>query len=69
MEVEVAATMRAVVLTGPGPVENLVLRDPTVPEVRPGWVRIAAKAFGLNRSHTDMELGRTVGKLVGLTEG
>ncbi|WP_439675954.1 zinc-binding dehydrogenase [Embleya sp. MST-111070] len=61
MEVEVAATMRAVVLTGPGPVENLVLRDPAVPEVRPGWVRIAVKAFGLNRSELHTRLGLAEG--------
>ncbi|OPC85038.1 NADPH:quinone reductase [Embleya scabrispora] len=53
--------MRAVVLTGPGPVENLVLRDRVVPEVRPGWVRIAVKAFGLNRSELHTRLGLAEG--------
>src|SRR6476469_1436567 len=50
-------TMRGVVLTGPGPVENLELRDLPIPEARPGWVRIAVRAFGLNRSDLHLRLG------------
>lgn len=53
--------MRAVVLTGPGPVENLELRELPVPEPRPGWVRIAVKAFGLNRSELHLRLGLAEG--------
>ncbi|GAA4467466.1 zinc-binding dehydrogenase [Phytohabitans houttuyneae] len=49
--------MRAVVLSGPGPVENLELRDIPLPEAPPGWVRIAVKAFGLNRSELHLRLG------------
>ena len=49
--------MRAVVLTGPGPVTNLVLTDLPVPEPKPGWVRIAVKAFGINRSELHTRLG------------
>jgi NADPH2:quinone reductase len=49
--------MRAVVLSGPGPVENLQLRDIPLPEAPPGWVRIAVKAFGLNRSELHLRLG------------
>lgn len=49
--------MRAVVLAEPGPVENLELRDLPLPEPRPGWVRIAVKAFGLNRSELHLRLG------------
>ncbi|HYQ64656.1 alcohol dehydrogenase catalytic domain-containing protein [Actinophytocola sp.] len=49
--------MRGVVLTGPGPVENLELRDLPIPEARPGWVRIAVRAFGLNRSDLHLRLG------------
>lgn len=45
-----ARTMRAVVLTEPGPVGNLVLKEIPVPDPPPGWVRIAVRAFGLNRS-------------------
>lgn len=53
--------MRAVVLREPGPVENLELRDLPVPEPRPGWVRIAVRAFGLNRSELHTRLGLAEG--------
>ncbi|MDI2130372.1 zinc-binding dehydrogenase [Yinghuangia seranimata] len=53
--------MRAVVLSGPGPVENLAVTELPVPEPRPGWVRIAVKAFGLNRSELHTRLGLAVG--------
>ena len=53
--------MRAVVLTGTGPVENLELRDLPLPEPDPGWVRIAVKAFGLNRSELHLRLGLAEG--------
>jgi NADPH:quinone reductase len=53
--------MRAVVLTGPGPVDNLELRDLPVPAARPGWVRIAVRAFGLNRSELHLRLGLAEG--------
>lgn len=56
-----ARTMRAVVLTEPGPVENLVLRELPVPDPPPGWVRIAVKAFGLNRSELHTRLGLAEG--------
>lgn len=42
--------MRAIVLTAPGPVTNLELRELPVPVPRPGWVLIRVRAFGLNRS-------------------
>jgi NADPH2:quinone reductase len=50
-------TMRAVVLTEPGPVDNLHLRDLPIPQPGPGWVRIAVKAFGLNRSELHLRQG------------
>ncbi|MGE3507709.1 MAG: zinc-binding dehydrogenase, partial [Vicinamibacterales bacterium] len=53
--------MRAVVLTEPGPVENLVLRELPVPDPPPGWVRIAVRAFGLNRSELHTRLGLAEG--------
>jgi NADPH:quinone reductase-like Zn-dependent oxidoreductase len=56
-----ATTMRAVVLTAPGPVENLQIRELPVPDPRPGWVRIAVKAFGLNRSELHLRLGLAEG--------
>jgi NADPH2:quinone reductase len=53
--------MRAVVLREPGPVENLELTDLPLPEPKPGWVRIAVKAFGLNRSELHTRLGLAEG--------
>ncbi|MGK3208408.1 zinc-binding alcohol dehydrogenase family protein [Amycolatopsis sp. MEPSY49] len=53
--------MRAVVLREPGPVENLELKDLPLPEVKPGWVRITVKAFGLNRSELHTRLGLAEG--------
>src|SRR6266540_3823524 len=53
--------MRAVVLSEPGPVENLMLTELPVPEVRPGWVRIAVRVFGLNRSELHTRLGLAEG--------
>ncbi len=56
-----ARTMRAVSLTEPGPVENLVIRELPVPDPPPGWVRIAVRAFGLNRSELHTRLGLAEG--------
>ncbi|MCM2389826.1 zinc-binding dehydrogenase [Streptomyces albipurpureus] len=55
-------TMRAVVLDEPGTVDHLQLRVLPVPDPSPGWVRIAVKSFGLNRSelHTRLGLARGV---------
>ncbi|MFI9813439.1 zinc-binding dehydrogenase [Saccharothrix variisporea] len=53
--------MRAVVLSGPGPVENLALVELPVPEPPPGWVRIRVRAFGLNRSELHTRLGLAEG--------
>lgn len=57
----VNATMRAVVLDEPGPVEHLHLRTLPLPEPRPGWVRIKVEAFGLNRSELHTRLGLAEG--------
>ncbi len=54
-------TMRAVVLSGPGPVENLTVVDLPVPEPPPGWVRVKVGAFGLNRSELHTRLGLAEG--------
>ena len=56
-----AKTMRAVVLSEPGPVANLAIRELPVPEPPPGWVRIAVRAFGLNRSELHTRLGLAEG--------
>ena len=54
-------TMRAVQLSGPGPVDNLRLTTLPLPPERDGWVRIRVEAFGLNRSELKLRLGLSVG--------
>jgi NADPH:quinone reductase len=53
--------MRAVVVSAPGPVENLELQELRVTEPPPGWVRIKVMAFGLNRSELHTRLGLAQG--------
>ena len=53
--------MRAVVLDGPGPPSALQVRDVPVPVPQRGWVLIAVKAFGLNRSELHSRLGLAQG--------
>lgn len=55
------ATMRAVVLDAPGPVDHLRVRELPVPEPAPGHVRIKVEAFGLNRSELHTRLGLAEG--------
>ena len=55
------ATMRAVRLSGPGPVNNLRLTTLPLPPERDGWVRIRVEAFGLNRSELKLRLGLGAG--------
>lgn len=54
-------SMRAVVLSGPGPVENLAVAELPVPQPPPGWVRVKVGAFGLNRSELHTRLGLAEG--------
>jgi NADPH2:quinone reductase len=54
-------TMRAAVLDQPGPSAKLELRDVPIPDVKPGWVRIQVKAFGLNRSELHTRIGLAEG--------
>src|SRR5438105_534043 len=61
MKFKMENTMKAVVLSEPGPVENLEVKDLPIPEPRQGWVRIAVKAFGLNRSELHTRLGLAEG--------
>lgn len=42
--------MKAVVLTKPTKGENVILSQIPVPEVRPGWVLVRVRAFGMNHS-------------------
>lgn len=51
------ATMRAVVLDGPGPASTLTVRELPIPTPKPGWVLIRVMAFGLNRSEVFTRLG------------
>lgn len=53
--------MRAVVLQGPGPPSALRIREVPIPVPGPGWVLIAVKAFGLNRSELQSRLGLAEG--------
>ena len=55
------ASMRAVRLSAPGPVDNLRLTTLPLPPERDGWVRIRVEAFGLNRSELKLRLGLSVG--------
>ena len=49
--------MRAIVLDAPGPPSSLTIRELPTPEPADGWVLIAVKAFGLNRSELHTRLG------------
>jgi len=51
------STMRAVVLSEPGPPENLVVTEIPRPVAGPGEVLIGVKAFGLNRSELHLRHG------------
>ena len=42
--------MKAVVLTKPCKAEEMALTEIPVPDIRPGWVLIKVKAFGINHS-------------------
>jgi NADPH:quinone reductase len=42
--------MKAIVVERPGTPDVLQFRTVSTPQVRPGWVLIRVKAFGLNRS-------------------
>ena len=53
--------MRAVVLSEPGPIENLEIRELPIPKPPRGWVRICVQAFGLNRSELHTRLGLSEG--------
>src|SRR6184192_4965262 len=55
------ATMRAVVLDGPGPPEALQIRELPLPQPHVGWVLIRVKAFGINRSELHQRLGLAQG--------
>ncbi|WP_033825848.1 zinc-binding dehydrogenase [Kitasatospora sp. MBT63] len=53
------ATMRAVVVTRPGGLDALEIKDVPVPACKPGWVRIRVKAFGVNESEVSTRKGES----------
>ena len=53
------ATMRAVVVTRPGGLDALEIKDVQVPARRHGWVRIKVKAFGVNESEVTTRKGES----------
>ncbi|WP_089508608.1 zinc-binding dehydrogenase [Streptomyces sp. NBS 14/10] len=53
------ATMRAVVVTRPGGLDALEIKDVPVPARKPGWVRIKVKAFGVNESEVTTRKGES----------
>lgn len=50
MDRKIPKTMRAVVLEAPCAPEDLHVSEVAVPKVKPGWVLVRVRAFGLNRS-------------------
>jgi NADPH:quinone reductase-like Zn-dependent oxidoreductase len=54
LQVENIFTMKAVVLYNSCLAEELKISEVQVPEVKPGWILIKVKAFGLNRSELMM---------------
>lgn len=53
----IPAEMKAVVLTGSTPAESVMLDTCPVPTVRPGWVLVRVRAFGMNHSEQLLRLG------------
>ena len=52
-------TMRAVVVTRPGGLDALEIKDVPVLVRKPGWVRIKVKAFGVNESEVTTRKGES----------
>ena len=50
-------TMRAIVLSEPGGLDKLILKDVSMPQPPVGWVRIRVKAFGVNESEVTSRKG------------
>lgn len=53
------ATMRAIVITRPGGLDALEIKDVPVPLRKPGWVRIKVRAFGVNESEVTTRKGES----------
>lgn len=52
-------TMQAIVISHPGGLDALEIKDVPVPVHRPGWVRIKVKAFGVNESEITTRKGES----------
>ena len=48
--------MKAVVLNGVTPARQVVLSETEIPKVRPGWVLVKVRAFGMNHSEQILRL-------------
>lgn len=48
--------MKAVVLNGVTPAEQVMLSEIDIPKVKPGWVLVKVKAFGMNHSEKILRL-------------
>lgn len=48
--------MKAVLLNGVTPAEQVTLSEIKIPEVRPGWVLVKVRAFGMNHSEQILRL-------------
>jgi NADPH2:quinone reductase len=51
--------MKAVVLEKPCRAEELVVREVPMPKVKPGWVLVKVRAFGINRSEIFTRQGKS----------
>ena len=49
-------TMKAVLITEPTPARMVCLTECPIPQVRPGWVLIRVKGFGMNHSEQILRL-------------
>lgn len=61
--------MKAAVTTRPGEPEVIQIREVPIPEVKPGWVLIQVKAFGLNRSELFTRRGNSPGVTFPIIQG
>ena len=51
--------MKAYVINEPGGPEKLILKEISVPQVKPGWILIKVKAIGINRSEYFTRIGKS----------
>lgn len=51
--------MHAIRLSGPVDIDGLAVSEVPIPDVRPGWVRIRVRAFGVNESEVTSRRGES----------